>query len=152
MYGQIHHRRDDALSHYNGSQRVPFFIFYHRESVPAIVVKRKPLVKFTEDSGLTGQSTLTTYTRITEITNNRRNRGVFLVKEVVPVSRHEDIEVTPLAPKNDDIDRKKTTAAHHLDEQGILTSTYNLDSGKKAELTFSYSIRHPKKLAVTPVE
>ena len=118
----------------------------------AVVVKRKPLVKFTEDAGLTGKYTRTTYTWVTEVTNNRRNREKFLVKEVLPVSRHEEIEVKALVPREGDIDRKNPDAARHLDAQGILTATHQLEPGKKTELTFSYSVEHPKTLAITPVE
>ena len=112
----------------------------------------KPLVKFTEDAGLTGKYTRTTYTWVTEVTNNRRNREKFLVKEVLPVSRHEEIEVKALVPREGDIDRKNPDAARHLDAQGILTATHQLEPGKKTELTFSYSVEHPKSLAITPVE
>lgn len=118
----------------------------------SVTVKRKPLVKFTEDAGVTGKYTRTTYTWVTEVTNNRRDKEKFIVKDVLPVSRHEEIEVKALIPAEGDIDRKNPEAARHLDAQGILTTTLPIEPGKKTALTFSFSVEHPKSLPITPVE
>lgn len=117
-----------------------------------IAVKRKPLNKFSEDTGITGKYDRTTYVWQTTVTNNKRTKETLVVKEVLPMSENEQIEVVALSPAADAIDKKNPAARHHLDEQGILSSTLTFEPGQKQELTFSYRIDRPKKMPINAPE
>lgn len=117
-----------------------------------ITVKRKPLNKFTEDTGITGKYDRTTYQWQTTVTNNRRTKETLVVKEVLPLSENEQIEVVALAPAGDAINKKDPAAHHYLDAQGILHSTHTFEPGQKQDLTFSYRIDRPKKMPINAPE
>lgn len=113
-----------------------------------IAIKRKPLNKFTEDTGMTGKYDRTTYTWQTTVTNNKRTKETLVLKEVLPLSENEEIEVKALTPDADAMSRTDLKAKYHLDEQGIVTSTLTFEPGQKQELTFAYRVDRPKKMPI----
>lgn len=113
-----------------------------------IAIKRKPLNKFTEDTGVTGKYDRTTYTWQTTVTNNKRTKETLVLKEVLPLSENEEIEVKALTPPGDAMSRTDPKAKYYLDEQGIVTSTLTFEPGQKQELTFAYRVDRPKKMPI----
>jgi hypothetical protein len=71
-----------------------------------------------------------------------------VVKDVLPLSENEEIEIKALAPTIDELNKTDTKAKYHLDEQGIVTATHTFEPGQKQEFTFSYQVDRPKKMTI----
>lgn len=112
----------------------------------AITVRRKPEETFRETTGITGKYATVTKTWRTVVTNTLETKETLLVREELPISEHEKIEIRPLVPDKDAISLNKPGAPNDLSPQGILTSTYTFSPGEKREIVFSYRVEYPKDL------
>lgn len=108
-----------------------------------IKVERKVLNRFTEDLGIITKESRITYDILITVTNHRRDPVKLTVKDQVPVSRHEKVEVAQAAPAPDDV---------KPDAQGILTWSLDLAPGEKRELPLKFSVTYPNDLPVSGLE
>ncbi len=108
-----------------------------------IRVERKLINRLTEDLGLISKEIRVNYEFLITVTNNKRVPAVILVKDQVPVSRHEKIEVLQVEP---------TADAVKPDAQGILGWKLDLKPGEKREIRLKFSVTYPTDLAVTGLE
>jgi len=108
-----------------------------------IKVERKVLNRFTEDLGIITKQSRITYDILITVTNHRRDAVKLTVKDQVPVSRHEKVEVVQVAPSPDDL---------KPDAQGILEWKLDLAPGEKRELPLKFSVTYPNDLPVSGLE
>ena len=106
-------------------------------------IERKLISRFTEDLGIVSKQIRVTYEVKITVTNNRRTAEKITVKDQLPLSQHEKIEVVQLAP---DVKTLKP------DEQGILTWTLDLKPGEKRELPLKLSVTYPRDFQVSGLE
>ena len=106
-------------------------------------IERKLINRVTEDLGLLTKQIRVTYEAKITVTNNKRTTEKITVKDQLPVSRHEKIELKQLAP---DVKAVKP------DDQGVLTWTLELKPGEKRELPLKLSVTYPRDFAVTGLE
>lgn len=105
-----------------------------------ISIKRALLNRFTENTGFSGSGRRVTYTYGLTVKNNKSTTETIVVKDRLPVSRHEKIVVKLLTPSNDDIKR---------DAEGGFTWRWELAPGATREATLKFSIDYPGDMAVT---
>jgi len=123
-----------------------------------VVIKRKIVSRFTEDTGFTTKSRRTTYDILVTVTNNKRTSERIVIKDTVPVARDEKIIVKLLAPVERDLLKPEDAAAQPpklgmaRDADGKLTWRLDLKPGEKRELPLRFSIEHPADLSVSGVE
>lgn len=118
-----------------------------------IAIKRKLVNRFTEDTGFTTKSRLTTYEFLLTVSNNKRTAERVVFKEVLPVSRDEKIIVKLLAPAEKDVGTTdKPGREITREEDGKLVWRLDLKPGEKREIPLKFSIEHPADLPVTGVE
>lgn len=108
-----------------------------------ITVTRKLNNRFTEDTGLVTKSKRVTYDVTLTIQNNKQTPETIVVQDQVPVSRHEKIVVTVVAPPAKDV---------KPDAEGMLKWTLSLKPGEKRELPLKVSVEHPVDLPVSGLE
>lgn len=106
-------------------------------------VERKLVNRFTEDLGIVSKQIRVTYEVKLTLTNNKKTAEKLTLKDQIPVSRHEKIEVKQLEPD------AKTVKP---DDQGVLTWTLDLKPGEKREITLKVSVTHPRDFAVAGLE
>jgi uncharacterized protein (TIGR02231 family) len=118
-----------------------------------VAIKRKLVNRFTEDTGFTSKSRLTTYEFLLTVTNNKRTAERVVFKDVLPVSRDEKITVKLLAPAEREVGTtEKPGREVTREEDGKLVWRLDLKPGEKREITLKFSIEHPADLPVTGVE
>jgi uncharacterized protein (TIGR02231 family) len=118
-----------------------------------IAIKRKPVNRFTEDTGFSGKARLTTYEFLITVTNNKRTAERVVFKDVLPVSRDEKIVVKLLAPADREVGTaEKPGREVTREEDGKLVWRLDLKPGEKREIPLRFSIEHPADLPVTGVE
>ncbi len=108
-----------------------------------IRVERKLINRVTEDLGLITKQVRITYDILITVTNNKRSAVKISIKDQLPVSRHEKIEVSQIEPSADSL---------KPDAQGILDWKLDLAAGEKREIPLKFSITYPTDLAVTGLE
>lgn len=108
-----------------------------------IRVERKLINRLTEDLGLITKEIRITYDVLITVTNNKRFSAKLSIKDQLPVSRHEKIEVTQIEPAADSV---------RPDAQGILEWKFDLNPGEKREIALKFSVTYPTDLAVTGLE
>jgi uncharacterized protein (TIGR02231 family) len=108
-----------------------------------VKVERKLINRFTEDLGIITKESRVTYDILITVTNHRRDAVKVAVKDQLPVSRHEKIEVAQVEPSVDVL---------KPDDQGMLTWKLDLQPGEKKELPFKFSITYPNDLPVSGIE
>jgi uncharacterized protein (TIGR02231 family) len=106
-------------------------------------IERKLVNRFTEDLGIVSKEVRITYDVKITVTNNRRTAEKITVKDQLPLSQHEKIEVKQIEPD------AKTLKP---DEQGILTWVLDLKAGEKRELSLKLSVTYPRDFQVTGME
>ncbi len=106
-------------------------------------VERKLVSRFTEDLGLVSKLIRVTYDVKITVTNNRRTAEKITVKDQLPLSQHEKVEVAQLAPE------PKTLKP---DAQGVLTWTFELKPGEKRELPLKLSVTYPRDFPISGLE
>jgi uncharacterized protein (TIGR02231 family) len=118
-----------------------------------IAIKRKLVNRFTEDTGFTSKSRLTTYEFLITVTNNKRTAERVVFKDVLPTSRDEKIAVKLLAPAEKETGTKdKPGREVTREEDGKLVWRLDLKPGEKREIPLKFSIEHPADLPVSGVE
>jgi conserved hypothetical protein len=106
-------------------------------------VKRTLNNRFTEDTGVMSKSKRVTYDLTLTLQNNKRTPAKIVVRDQLPVSRHEKIVVKQLAP-----DERQLKP----DAEGVLQWTLDLQPGEKRELPLRFSIEHPADFNVEGLE
>lgn len=100
---------------------------------PAIVVERTPVETFQTDQLIGRNKTLTFQWAIT-CRNTKKQPIELVIMDQLPVSTHEDIEITPIELSN----------ADYQEKTGFLTWKTQLTAGQKEEKRVRFSIRFPK--------
>lgn len=108
-----------------------------------ISVKRTLNNRFTEDTGVVSKSKRITYDVTITVQNNKRTPAKIVVRDQLPLSRHEKIVVKQLAP--DDRQLKP-------DAEGVLQWTLDLKPGEKRDLPLRFSVEHPADFNVIGLE
>ncbi len=108
-----------------------------------ISVKRTLNNRLTEDTGMVSKGKRITYDITLTLQNNKRTPAKIIVRDQLPVSRHEKIVVKQLAPDERQI---KPDAA------GMLQWTLDLKPGEKRELPVRFSVEHPADFNVEGLE
>jgi uncharacterized protein (TIGR02231 family) len=108
-----------------------------------VAVKRQLRNRLTEDTGLVSSKEQITYDVLITVQNNRPTLIKLVVKDQLPVSKHERIVVELLDPPSRQV---------KPDEDGTLTWTLDLNSGEKRELPLKIAVEYPSDLAVEGLE
>ena len=96
--------------------------------------------------GRRGRDNELVYRFVTTLENHLGRSGLIEVKDRLPVSPDERIEVT--------LDEDETTPGATIDEKepGILTWSVPVENGGKTTIALTYSVRSPRELAPTGLE
>ncbi len=105
----------------------------------AISVKREPLQRFTESTGLTGSGTRLTYEYKTLIRNNRGQPVELVLHDRFPVSGDEKIDIKRLEPSGSDL---------ALKGDGRYAQKLSLAAGEERAVLLKFSVQFPKNLDV----
>lgn len=108
-----------------------------------LAIKRKLNNRFTEDTGVVTKSRRITYDITLSVQNNKRTAETLILRDQLPVSRHEKIVVKQIAPDERQV---------RPDAEGILKWTLTLNPGEKREIPLKFSVEHPNDLAVAGLE
>ena len=114
----------------------------------AIVVSRKVLNRFTENTGITSNGKRVTYDLLVTITNNRKTTEKVLFKEPLPLSRNEKIVVKLIAPEEGDVGTKESPK-EVTREDSTLIWNLELRPGEKREVPIKFSVEYPADLRIT---
>ncbi|AFK62276.1 hypothetical protein TKWG_09950 [Advenella kashmirensis WT001] len=106
----------------------------------AISVKREPLQRFTESTGLTGSGTRLTYEYKTIIRNNRKQPVQLVLHDRFPVSGDEKIDIKRLEP---------TGGGIALKGDGRFEQTLTLKAAEERTVVLKFSVQYPKSLDVS---
>lgn len=106
----------------------------------AISVKREPLQRFAESTGLTGSGTRVTYEYKTKIRNNHKNPVELLLHDRFPVSGDEKIDIRRLEPSGTDI---------ALKGDGRYEQKLTLAAGEERTVVLKFAVQYPKNLDVS---
>ncbi|HLU02612.1 MAG TPA: mucoidy inhibitor MuiA family protein [Advenella sp.] len=106
----------------------------------AISVKREPLQRFTESTGLTGSGTRLTYEYKTVIRNNRKQPVQLILHDRFPVSGDEKIDIKRLEP---------TGSGIALKGDGRFEQKLTLEAGEEHTALLKFSVQYPKSLDVS---
>ncbi|HBP30585.1 MAG: mucoidy inhibitor MuiA family protein [Advenella sp.] len=106
----------------------------------AISVKREPLQRFTESTGLTGSGTRLTYEYKTIIRNNRKQPVQLILHDRFPVSGDEKIDIKRLEPSGSGI---------ALKGDGRYEQKLALEAGEERTVLLKFSVQYPKSLDVS---
>lgn len=108
-----------------------------------ISVERKLVNRLTENTGLISRKQKVTYDFLITIKNNREVAHEITVKDQIPISRHEDVEVQMIAPPSNAVKK---------DEDGTITWVITLAPGEERQLPVKFSVEHPTDLPVFGLE
>jgi uncharacterized protein (TIGR02231 family) len=108
-----------------------------------VAIRRQLRNRLTEDTGLVSSKERVTYDVVITAQNNRGEPIKLVVKDQLPVSKHERIAVELLEPPSRLVQR---------DDDGTLTWTLDLKSGEKRELPLKISVEFPSDLEVEGLE
>ncbi|MDD2763146.1 MAG: mucoidy inhibitor MuiA family protein [Opitutaceae bacterium] len=117
-----------------------------------IAIKRKLVNRFGEDTGLVSKGRRVTYEYLVTLTNNKKTAERVVFKEPVPVSRHEKIVVTLLAPAESAVGTKENPKEVTREEDGKLVWRLDLKPGEKREIPLKFSVEYPADLNVAGLE
>jgi len=106
----------------------------------AISVKREPLQRFTESTGLTGSGARLTYEYKTIIRNNRKQPVQLILHDRFPVSGDEKIDIKRLEP---------TGSGIALKGDGRYEQKLSLEAGEERAVLLKFSVQYPKSLDVS---
>lgn len=114
----------------------------------AIVVSRKVLNRFTENTGITNNGKRVTYDLLVTITNNRKTSEKVLFKEPLPLSRNEKIIVKLIAPEEGEVGTKESPK-EVTREDSTLTWNLELRPGEKRGVPIKFSVEYPADMRIT---
>lgn len=120
-----------------------------------IVAKRKLINRLTETTG-----TFTKYARLTyevQITaeNNRKTVETLIVKDQIPVTRHEKVVVTMVTPASGEIRPEEEGGKDGVvrkDEDGVLSWTLVLKPGEKRVIPLKFTLEYPADFTIGGLE
>ncbi len=108
----------------------------------AVKVERKLVKEFTESTGLLTKKTKITRRFSITVENNKSLPVSIEIKDQIPVSKDERVEVTQLAPNK---------AEFKPDDEGIITWNLNLKPHEKRELELAFAVEFPSDLQVSGI-
>lgn len=108
-----------------------------------ITVERKLVNRLTENTGIVSRKQKITYDILITVQNNRPAATRMVVRDQMPVSRHEDLKVTLIAPPARNATR---------DEDGTISWEFDLEPGAKRELPLKIAVEFPTDLPVSGLE
>ncbi|MGS8176870.1 mucoidy inhibitor MuiA family protein [Pseudomonas aeruginosa] len=108
-----------------------------------IGIERKLVKRYTDSSGLIGNRTRVNYEFRIDVRNNHKNAERVQFEDQLPVSRNEQIQVTLLEPKAQEVKRE---------DDGKLKWDWTLQPGEKRSATLKFSVEYPKDLAVSGLD
>ena len=106
----------------------------------SISVKREPLKRFTESTGLTGSGKRISYEYQTVIQNNRDQAVELVLHDRFPLSRNEKIEIRRISPSDKEITLK---------EDGRYEQSVKLPPKEKKTVVQNFSVAYPNGVDVT---
>lgn len=118
----------------------------------ALVVKRRLVNRFAENTGLTGKGRRVTYEYAFTLTNNRATPERLVLTEPFPVSRNEKITVALLTPAEREVGTKAAPRECLRDEEGRLVWHLDLKAGEKREFTLKFQVDYPSEIQVSGLE
>ncbi len=117
-----------------------------------ISVKRKLVSRFAENTGLTGGGRRVTYEILVTVANNKKTTEHIRLREPLPVSRNEKIEVKLTSPEEKDVGTKESPREVMRGDDGILAWSFDLRGGERREVPIKVSVDYPADVAVTGLE
>jgi uncharacterized protein (TIGR02231 family) len=118
---------------------------------PGIAAEHKDINRLTENTGAFAKRARITYDTRLLVTNNRTTDETIIVKDQVPISRHEKIIVTLVEPAKTEIARIDEAGADgtiRRAEDGTLSWTVKLKPGEKRELPLKLTVEHPTDFGI----
>jgi len=104
---------------------------------PSIKVTYKPVKKFKEQTGLISKTTITTHEQVIEIKNTTKNEIKILVKEQLPLSNDDKIQIKLIEPVIKGSTVAKINASNNIEFE------MKIAGNKQEDLKVKYSIDHP---------
>lgn len=104
---------------------------------PAIRITYKPVKKYNTQTGMLSKYSHTTYEQVIEVKNTTQRLANILVKESIPLSNNEKIQVKVAEPVT------KNNPKYVLNKQNILECNLTLAAGKSEDILIKYTIEHP---------
>ncbi len=102
-------------------------------------VERKMLNKFTEYTGTFSKRTKVTYDFLITVRNLKKNGIVLSIKDQLPVSRNEKVQVEVIVPSKEELSPEP---------DGTMTWMLQLTPGEKKEMKLKFSIEFPRDMVV----
>ncbi len=118
-------------------------------------VKRKLLNRLKEDTGAFSKRARITYDVVITVENNHKTTETVIVKDQLPVSRHEKVVVTMIAPAADQLRKEEdggNDGAIRKDADGTLSWTLILKPGEKREIPLKFQVEYPADFPVMGLE
>ena len=120
-----------------------------------IVVKRKLVNRLTQNTGAFSKRARITYEVQITAENNRKTAETVIVKDQLPITRHEKIGVTMVAPAASEIRPEEEGGKDGVvrkDEDGVLSWTLKLQPGEKRTIPLKFYVEYPADFAVSGME
>ena len=120
-----------------------------------IVVKRKLVNRLTQNTGSFSKRARITYEVQITAENNRKTAETVIVKDQLPISRHEKIVVTMVSPAAADIRPEADGGDDGVvrkDEDGVLSWTLKLQPGEKRTIPLKFYVEYPTDFPVSGLE
>jgi len=120
-----------------------------------ITTKRRLVNRLVENTGAFAKRARITYDAVLTVENNRRTPETVIVKDQMPVSRHEKIVVTLVTPAASAIVKEEEATddgAVRRADDGTISWTVKLKPGEKRELPLKITVEHPTDLAIAGLE
>lgn len=120
-----------------------------------IVVKRKLVNRLTQNTGSFSKRARITYEVQITAENNRKTAETVIVKDQLPISRHEKIVVTMVSPAAADIRPEADGGDDGVvrkDEDGVLSWTLKLQPGEKRTIPLKFYVEYPTDFPVAGLE
>ena len=103
---------------------------------PAIKIDYKPIKKYTSQSGFVNKTSTTSFEQIIEIKNTGQNAAKIILKDNLPLSSNEKIQVKLISPN------LKNNQGVKLNDENNLEFSLDIEPGKKEELSIKFSIEN----------
>ena len=106
----------------------------------SIAIRYRRVSRFTENTGmLMSSGKRVTFEYVISLTNNRARPVLLVVADQIPISRHQSVVVTQLAPLKTDAD-------------GRVKWTQQLAAGAKLDLTLKFKVEYPNDFEVSGLD
>lgn len=118
-------------------------------------VKRKLLNRLKEDTGAFAKRARITYDVLLTVENNHKTTETVIVKDQLPVSRHEKVVVTMVTPAANQLRKEEdggNDGAIRKDTDGTLSWTLILKPGEKREIPLKFQVEYPAEFPVVGLE